>query len=236
MATLARHKLLIGATTLAVATGGGVAYAATQAAGTSRQAFINDVAKRLHVQPTQLTDALKAALLDRLAAEVKAGRITQAQADRIEKRIDSGKLPLFFAPPRPGPMRAGVRAALPAAAHYLGLRVPQLLSELRSGKSLAQIATARGKSVSGLEQAIMSAEQVRLNRAVANGRITKTREQQLLARLSSRISRLVNRTGWGRPPLGPAPPHAAPMIIPGPPAPGGGGPATAPPGAPTPSA
>src|SRR5712691_8267975 len=39
-----------------------------------------------------------------------------------------------------------------AIANYLGLTTDQLRTQLQSGKSLAEIATARGKSVSGLEK------------------------------------------------------------------------------------
>lgn len=227
MQILTRNKLLIGITTVAVAAGGGVAYAATQTGGNSRQAFLNDVAKRLNVPPSRLSAALKGALIDRLQAEVKAGAITQAQANRIEQRINqSGRLPLFFGPGgRPEMMRAGVRAGLPAAAHYLGLTPRQLLAELRSGKSLAQIASSRHKPVSGLKQAIISAETTRLNQAVANKRITKQQEQKILSRLSARIDQLVNRTHWGHPPGMPLPPNGPRMApgLGGGPGPGGPG-------------
>ena len=262
MRLLLRHKLLIGGVTVAMAAGGGAAYAATQSGGTGQQAFINDVAKRLNVSPAQLRSAVKAALVDQLNAEVKAGRLTEAQANKIEQMItQSGRLPFIFAP-GPGAHRMlGVRVkgggVFHAAATYLGLTNPQLLSDLRSGKSLAQIAKARGKSVSGLEQAIVTAEKTRLNRAVSKGRITKAQEQQLLNALSARVSQLVNATGIGGPPGGgPAfrvppgapmppngklppngqlPPHAA--FLPGAalgasPTPGPGGPGAGAPGAP----
>ena len=43
------------------------------------------------------------------------------------------------------------------AAKYLGLTQEQLLTQLRDGKSLAEVAKAQGKSVDGLKQAILSA-------------------------------------------------------------------------------
>lgn len=201
MQLLLRHKLLIGGATLAMAATGGAAYAATQSGSNGQQAFLNDAAKRLNVSPTELRSALKSALIDRLNAEVKAGRLTQAQANKIEQRIEqSGRLPFFLAPGGHRFFGGRVRGAgvFHAAATYLGVTNRQLLSDLRSGKSLAQIAKAHGKSVPGLEQAITTAEKTRLNRAVSNGKITAAQEQQLLNRLSAKISRLVNRTGIGR--------------------------------------
>lgn len=241
MQLLLRHKLLIGAAALVLAASGGAAYAATQSGSTGQQAFINDVAKRLNVSPTQLRSALKQALIDRLNAEVKAGRLTQAQANRIEQRINqNGRLPFFFAPRgRMFLTRGPVAGGFHAAATYLGLTNAQLLSQLRSGQSLAQIAKAHGKSVSGLEQAIMTAEKTRLNRAVSSGRISAAQEQQLLNRLSARISKLVNRTGIGQRAVGHAfraPPGAwMPQKGPVVPGPAGGppppGPGTLPPAA-----
>ena len=69
-----RGKLVIGLAALAVAAFAGGAYAATQTSGpNTREAFLNDVAKRLHVTPQQLTAALNGASIDQLQAEVKAG-------------------------------------------------------------------------------------------------------------------------------------------------------------------
>jgi hypothetical protein len=209
MELLLRHKLIIGGATLALAATGGAAYAATQSDATGQQALIGDVAKRLHVTPAQLTAAVKAALIDRLNAAVKAGTLTQAQANKLEQQINQHpRLPFLFAPGAhpfaPGAhrfleVRGKPGGVFHAAATYLGVSTPQLLSDLQSGKSLAQIATAHGKSVSGLEQAIVTAVKTRLDRAVSKGLITKAQEQRLLNRLSAKISQLVNRAG----PVGP---------------------------------
>ena len=55
-----------------------------------RQAFLNDVAKRLNVTPAQLNSALKGAAIDQLDAAVKAGKLTQAQANALKQRIQQG--------------------------------------------------------------------------------------------------------------------------------------------------
>lgn len=222
MGLLLRHKLLIGATTIVAAASAGGAYAATNSSGNPRQALINDVAKRLHVSPSQLTSALKAALIDRLNAAVSAGQITRAQANRLEQRIEqNNRLPLFFGPPRLRAHLLARRGILDAAASYLGLTDTQLMSDLRSGQSLAQIANSRGKSVSGLEQALFNAEKARLNQLESRGLITSAQEQKLLSRLSARIARLINRTRM-------APPMPAganrPLLAPAPPGPPGGPP------------
>lgn len=215
MRRMLRHRLVIAGVAVAFAVGGGVAYAASQSSSNPREAFVNDVAKRLHVSPQRLTSAIKAAAVDRLNAAVKAGRLTRAQADAIKRQIEAKGPPFGFGPGRdqyrpPGPF--GGRPpfvgpapfadprALASAAGYLGLSETQLFNELRSGRSLAQIAKARSKSVTGLERAITAAVRSRLDRAVAAKRITKSQERQLLARLSSSLPHLINGT---LPPFGP---------------------------------
>lgn len=208
MQMLLRHKLMVAVAAVVAAASAGGAYAATQSATNPRQAFVNDMAKRLHVSPSQLTSAFKAALIDRLQTMVKAGQLTQEQAKRIEQRINSGHLPMFFG----GPGHMGFRdhhgrglagpEALDAAGSYLGLTEAQLLGELSSGKSLAQIAQARGKSLPGLEQALITAAHKRLDELVSAGVISKDKEQRMLGRLSAHIGRLVTRS-WQVPPMPP---------------------------------
>jgi hypothetical protein len=189
------RKLAIGLAILGATALAGGAYAATQGSSTNpRQAFLDDVASRLHVTPAQLSSALKGASLDQLNAAVNAGRLTQAQANAIEQRIQrGGSPPPFFRPlGRPSPHFFGAPSA---AAGYLGVSESQLADELRSGSTLAQIARSRGKSVAGLEQAITASIRARLDKAVADGRVTRSQAQQLLRALSSRLSDEINGTG-----------------------------------------
>ena len=240
-----RRNLTIGTAFVAAAAFAGGAYAATQDSGaTSRQAFLNDVAKRLNVTPAQLNAAIKGAQLDQLEAEVKAGRLTQAQANALKQRIEQGiGGPLWFGaggfhrmllPYGPGMIGGN----LEAAASYLGLTNAQLLSNLSSGKSLAQIAKEQKKSVSGLEDAMLAAAKSKLANAVSSGRLTAAEEKQLLSDLQARIAAQVNQAGFPRPGCGwrmggddgrdgfrnmPVPRGApgGPAFLPAPPPPGG---------------
>lgn len=186
-------KLVIGATGLLLLGGAGGAVAATQGSGSSpRQAYVADVAKRLNVSPSALTSAMKAAAIDRINAAVAAGRLTQAEANTLKQRIQNGQ-GAGFSGHRFG--HRGLRAGLHVAAQYLGISPQALRSDLRSGKSLAQIAgSTPGKSVAGLKSALLAAAKTRLDAAVKNGRITSQQEQQVLTRLSSRIDKLLNHT------------------------------------------
>ncbi len=194
-----KRKLAIGTTALAAAAFAGGAYAATQEPGaTTRQAFLNDVAKRLNVNPAQLSAALRGALDDQLQAAVAAGKLTQAQADAIKQRIQNGGAQprgLWFGQRPPGPPHVAVGGfGLTAAAKYLGLSERQLLDQLSAGKTLDQVAKARGKSVAGLESALSSALRSRLQKAVADKQITSAQEQQILSGLSQRLNQEINGT------------------------------------------
>lgn len=194
--------MIAGAILAACAFGGG-AYAAVSSDTSPRQAFLNDVAKRLHVSPQQLKAAFQGAALDQLKAAVKAGKLTQAQANAIEKRVRAGvppPLPFFHRGLVPGrgliPFRPlFALGPLAGAAQYIGVTPGELFKQLASGKSLAQVARAHGKGEPGLESAMVAAERSRLDRARQNGFITSTQEQRLLSRLQAKISALVNRAG-----------------------------------------
>ncbi len=75
------------------------------------------------------------------------------------------------------------------AAAYLGLTQAQLFKELSSGKSLAQIAKADGKSTAGLKAAMVASIKSKLDRAVASKMLTNAQEQRILGAFSSTIGK-----------------------------------------------
>ena len=93
-----------------------------------------------------------------------------------------------------GPGGAGGVNVMSAAATYLGMTTDQLRTELKSGKTLAQLATAAGKTVAGLKQAIASAAKTQLDKAVAAGTITSAQEQTILDNLNANLDAIVNGT------------------------------------------
>jgi len=184
---------------LVAAAGGGVAIAASDTSpAEENQAIINDAAQQLGVSPSKLSDALKKALSDRIDAAVAAGRITKAEGDAQKQRLSSGDVPLFAGPHGFGHF-GGPLHGLDAAATYLGLTGAQLRTELQGGKTLAQVAQAHGKSVSGLVDALVAEAKTDLDAAVKAGRLTQAEANDMLSGLRDRITNMVNSTRPARP-------------------------------------
>jgi hypothetical protein len=201
-----KRTIAIAAVSAVAALGGGAAYAATSA-NDSQQELLSDAAQRLDVSPDELRAALEGAFGDQLDDAVRAGRLTQAQADRMKQASRDHGLPLG-GPGGPGEHGRHVFLAGPigpgidAAADYLGLTQAQLRERLENGRTLAQVARAEGKSVAGLEQAIVDAARADLDRAVADGDLTDAERDEMIERLEDHVDDLVA----GRHPGGP--PHA----------------------------
>jgi hypothetical protein len=189
-------KIVVLATLTAVlAIGAGVAVAGG-ALDNDRESFLNDAAKRLDVTPAELKAALEGAYDARIDAAVAAGKITKEQGAELKQRSSTDGLPLFGGGHRGGFGHHGP-ASLAGAATYLGLTEAELHSQLESGKSLAEIAKAQGKSVDGLKQSLSTEMKKKLDAAVKAGRLTQAQADEMQARMAEHLDDLVNGTGRG---------------------------------------
>jgi hypothetical protein len=125
---------------------------------------------------------------------VAAGKLDSTRAQKLVAAAPTVIHRLVTqAPPKVRPAKANVRGGfLKVAADYLGLDRKALVAELRSGKSLAQVATSKNKSVDGLETAIFNAFKAKVDAAVAAGKLNATLAQRLLERAPALIERVVN--------------------------------------------
>jgi hypothetical protein len=189
-----KRKVAAGAVALVAVAGGGAAIAATQVSPEQdSQTVLNDAAKELGVSPSDLSAAIKSALEKRVDAAIAAGQLTKEQGDELKQRIESGDFPLFGFGPGPGGFEHHeILGGLDAAAAYLGLSEDELRAQLESGKSLADVATAKGKSVDGLVDALVADAKKHLDEEVAEGHLTKSQAEQMLSRLEDGIRAIVN--------------------------------------------
>jgi hypothetical protein len=142
----------------------------------------------------------QAVTANKLTADQATTRKTQADA-RIEKLVSQvmpqggpGGRPGFGG--RPGPGGFGGRGFfgedLTTAAAAIGIPADQLRTEL-NGKSLAQVATAHGKTADALTTALKNAAYQRIDQAVTAGKLTADQATQLKTRTDQRIKDEIER-------------------------------------------
>ncbi len=232
----ARRIAALALTGALLAGGAGAAIAAvTKDDGKKAEdAVLNDAAKRLNVEPGQLRDALSAAENAQLDQAVKDGKLTQKQADAIKaRRAQSGRV-LGGGPGLRGshggrgfghgfgPHGGPAGAIFPSLAKALGTTDTQLRTQLRAGKSIADIAKAQGKSLGDVRTAMKADAKTQADKAVAGGDLTQAQADKLLSHLDEALAHL----GDARPKLrlrGHRGGGPVPDLRPGSFGPGGGG-------------
>ena len=163
-----------------------------------------------------LEAAIVADATTNLDAAVTAGKLTSAQEAamlanlkaHVDDMVNSTGPPAGMkgGPAGHGPGGPGGGPASQAVATYLGITVSALQSDLKGGQTLEQVATAQGKTVAGLEAAILADAKSHLDAAVTAGKLTSAQETTMLADLTSHVADIVNSTG---PPAGgPGGPHS----------------------------
>jgi len=213
-------RLVAAVIAIAVVAGGGAALAAGNSPVSKRRAVAGAVASYLGLSRQQLRadlaagqtlaqiasaqgksvlgleQTIEAAVKIRLDQAVAAGKISGSREQLILSKLPA-RVDKLVNSAHPGALVGAhlwLRGLVRASAAYLGLTPAQLRADLRSGQTLAQVATVQGKTTAGLEQAVESWVKTRLDRAVAAGRITANREQQILAGLAARLDKLVNHS------------------------------------------
>lgn len=166
--------------------------------GTSLAAIAN-------ATPGKSRDGLLAALtaasttaIDKALAEKK---ITQEQADKakaglakhLSEFVDH-TYPKIERKPVAPKVEMFIGDAVTAAKDYLGVPTTDLMTALRAGKSLGEIADSiPGKNRQGLINAITSATNERINKAAAENKITVEQAATLNAAVTNAVTKLVDR-------------------------------------------
>jgi hypothetical protein len=88
-----------------------------------------------------------------------------------------------------GGMWSGQQPVMKAAADYLALTPTQLHTQPQSGNSLADIASAQGKSVPGLKNALLAAITSRIN---ANTALTAQQRAAMISQAKDHLDTMIN--------------------------------------------
>jgi hypothetical protein len=84
------------------------------------------------------------------------------------------------------------RAAVAICAKTIGISAQDLVSELRSGQSIAEVAAEHTVSAQTVSDALLSAATAKINQAVTNHKLTSARAAKIEAALPGYIATLVN--------------------------------------------
>jgi hypothetical protein len=159
------------------------------------QLYLNTVASQLGTTPAKLISANQAGLKAVLDQAVKDGKITSAQEAKIEQRLQNlSQHPCAFVGHfgfgfhGAGALSGARQAILAAVASALKLQPATLQSDLKAGKTIPQLASAQGVSLSSVNTAYLNAVQTQLNQAVTNKLITQTQATNVLNKIKQAVA------------------------------------------------
>jgi hypothetical protein len=183
----------------------GTPSAAAQAFDYSK-VFVQKLAAALGIEQTKLEAAIKTAGNATVDEQLKNQDITKDQATQLKAKIAQGGLGVWGRGGRDGMMGGrdgsgmgmggrdsgkgmmddGMRGAgisqialLETAAKALNLSITQLDTELRSGKTLTEIATAQKVSLETVKSAVLASLKTQLAAAVKAGSLTQAQSDQI---------------------------------------------------------
>ncbi|MHB1162822.1 MAG: hypothetical protein ACYC3V_21180 [Chloroflexota bacterium] len=151
-----------------------------------QELFLDRLAAALGTTREKLNGAFTQARDETVDQQVKDGKLTQEQADKIKAR--SGEAPFGFGirgferGHKGGPAFMGGGQAHEAIAKALGMTSEDLTNQLRSGKTLAELAKGKEQAV---KDAVVGVVKPQLDEAVKNGKMTQDRANQILEQIQS---------------------------------------------------
>jgi len=139
--------------------------------------FMSHFAVEIGKSQAEINAAFQRAIADTLADEVKAGHLTQTQANAIKQKLASAYMAQYVS----------------AAASALGLTETQLKTDLKNGQSLSQVAATQKVSEAAFRTKVIANLKPVLDKAVTDKKITAAQEQAIVSRLQTGPLPLWNR-------------------------------------------
>jgi len=195
---------------LGVATLGVVAFAQASEEGSAfpfdfQAKFHEAVAGILGISVEKYDSAVEEAQQQVLDEALAEGWLTQDQADRMQERFDQGFGPGIIGPRGGkfgmpgGRMRGGFfmgRAEdgpFSAAAEALDMTVEDLRAELRDGKTIAELAEAKGVDTQAIVDAYLAQISEQLDQDVKDGRMTEKQAEWMVEQSRTRIEQFIEK-------------------------------------------
>lgn len=164
------------------------------------------IAEQLGVSIEKYDNAVDSAQGQVLEEAVEQGALTQEQADRMQERFEEGgrlgKMPHDFdgAEGFRGSKRGGMRGGsmnpvgagpLEAAAEALDLTIEELQAELEAGKTIAELAEAKGVALDTIVAAYTAQMAEQLAGAVESGRMTQEQAGTMQEKMGEHIQSML---------------------------------------------
>jgi DNA-binding CsgD family transcriptional regulator len=132
----------------------------------------------------------------KLAEAVKAGKLTQEQADKLKEKT-AERVKAFVENPHVGRGHGfGGKWHLKDNAELLALLkidAEKLKEEWKAGKSLAEIAAAQGVSTEAVIELLTKQHEAKLAEAVKAGKLTQEQAEKFKANWENRVKQMVER-------------------------------------------
>jgi hypothetical protein len=185
-----------GGTTSQTTTSSVVAQSSTE----NLDAYLQALADNLGISLDDLKAAVVKTDTARIDQAVTDGVLTQSQADELKQELTNGELFLgdhFLHGPGDHGFGIGIGGVADDVATFLGIDADALATRLRDGETLADIATAEGKTVDNLKATITAAVKANTDQAVTDGKIDQAQADEITADLATNIDDIVNgKGGW----------------------------------------
>ena len=181
----------------------------TLRAETKAKATIAAVATSRNVSPQSVIDAIVTKGTAKIDAALASGNIDAAKAAKLTTKLGTAAEKFvndttnFLQNARKhgkgrgegNARRHRVGQALRVAATTIGVDVTELKSELKTGKSIADVASDHDVTAQTVVDALVAAATTRIDAAVEAGKIDAARAASMKERLANTFTALVNRTG-----------------------------------------
>ncbi len=158
------------------------------------KSFLDKVARNLGLEESKVEAAIKQAELQTVDERQQAGQLTPEQAQKLKDRINNrpGFVPGALGARLRDRVVEGYRFEAGQAAQVIGISADQLKSELKGGKSLADVAAAHNVSRDTLIQKLTDATNQRIDQQVKDGKLTADQAAKLKSRTQAAVTKAVD--------------------------------------------
>ncbi len=181
---------------LTIAAGGALVYAQSTSANGS--AFLDRVAQLAGVDSKKLADSIKQATKEQIDQDVKDGRLSQSQADKMKSGVENGNAPLlkgYEGMHRKEWGKSMIQPNLDDLAAFLGTDKAAMIQEYQGGKTLLEIAKSKGKSESDLKSFLSQKFDENLDKALKDGVLSQSKADELKKNKDLIVDKVLNSRG-----------------------------------------